>query len=121
MIRVSVLYQNAEDKKFDMAYYINKHMPMVKQKLGSGVQTRRRGPRIGWCTTRIKARVRCHGALGFRLCGRISKGIWASRRCHHGRHSKLHGYSAGHSAQRSENVGCGGLAQGRTDAPPKSP
>ncbi|SRR6266851_3571556 len=35
MIRVSVLYQNAEDKKFDMAYYINKHMPMVKQKLGS--------------------------------------------------------------------------------------
>ena len=35
MIRVSVLYQNAEDKKFDMAYYINKHMPMVKQKLGA--------------------------------------------------------------------------------------
>jgi len=35
MIRGSVLYQNAEDKKFDMAYYINKHMPMVKQKLGS--------------------------------------------------------------------------------------
>ena len=37
MIRVSVLYQNAEDKKFDMAYYINKHMPMVKQKLGSAI------------------------------------------------------------------------------------
>ncbi|PYN71457.1 MAG: EthD family reductase [Betaproteobacteria bacterium] len=35
MIKVSVLYQNAEDKKFDMAYYCNKHIPMVKKKLGS--------------------------------------------------------------------------------------
>jgi uncharacterized protein (TIGR02118 family) len=35
MIRVNVLYQNAEGKKFDMAYYCNKHIPMVKQKLGA--------------------------------------------------------------------------------------
>lgn len=34
MIRVSVVYQNAEGKKFDMSYYCTKHMPMVKQKLG---------------------------------------------------------------------------------------
>ena len=35
MIKVSVLYENAEGKKFDMAYYTGKHIPMVKQKLGA--------------------------------------------------------------------------------------
>lgn len=35
MIKISVLYPNAEGKKFDMAYYCGKHIPMVKQKLGS--------------------------------------------------------------------------------------
>jgi uncharacterized protein (TIGR02118 family) len=42
MIRVSVVYQNAEGKKFDMSYYCTKHMPMVKQKPRLRVQTRRR-------------------------------------------------------------------------------
>ncbi len=35
MIRVSVLYGNTEGKKFDMGYYVDKHMPMVRQKLGA--------------------------------------------------------------------------------------
>jgi len=35
MIKVSVIYANTEGKKFDMAYYCNKHIPMVKQKLGA--------------------------------------------------------------------------------------
>jgi len=35
MIKVSVLYENTEGKKFDMAYYCTKHIPMVKQKLGA--------------------------------------------------------------------------------------
>lgn len=35
MIKVSVLYLNAEGKKFDMGYYCNKHIPMVQQKLGA--------------------------------------------------------------------------------------
>ena len=35
MIRVTVLYPNAEGSKFDMQYYCNKHIPMVKQKLGA--------------------------------------------------------------------------------------
>jgi uncharacterized protein (TIGR02118 family) len=33
MIKVSVLYPNAADATFDMAYYLNSHMPMVKRKL----------------------------------------------------------------------------------------
>ena len=35
MIKVSVLYPNAAGCKFDMNYYLNQHMPMVQQKLGS--------------------------------------------------------------------------------------
>ena len=35
MIKVTVLYENTEGKKFDMAYYCDKHIPMVKQKLGA--------------------------------------------------------------------------------------
>ena len=35
MIKVSVLYPSAAGCKFDMNYYLNQHMPMVQQKLGS--------------------------------------------------------------------------------------
>jgi uncharacterized protein (TIGR02118 family) len=34
MIKVSVLYPNSADAKFDMAYYTSKHMPMVQRKCG---------------------------------------------------------------------------------------
>ncbi len=30
MIKVTVLYASGEGKKFDMDYYVNKHIPMVK-------------------------------------------------------------------------------------------
>jgi uncharacterized protein (TIGR02118 family) len=35
MIKVSVFYPNGTNNKFDMNYYLTKHIPMVKQKLGS--------------------------------------------------------------------------------------
>ncbi len=34
MIKVSVLYPNSDGCKFDVDYYCNKHMPMVKDLLG---------------------------------------------------------------------------------------
>lgn len=34
MIKVSVLYPNDDGSKFDMEYYLEKHMPMVQEKLG---------------------------------------------------------------------------------------
>jgi uncharacterized protein (TIGR02118 family) len=37
MIRVSVLYPNGEGKKFDEDYYVNKHMTMVADKLGTAM------------------------------------------------------------------------------------
>src|SRR5215469_1609450 len=35
MIKVSVLYPNGANSNFDMNYYLTKHIPMVKEKLGT--------------------------------------------------------------------------------------
>jgi uncharacterized protein (TIGR02118 family) len=35
MVKVSGLYPNDEGKTFDMTYYCDKHVPMVRQLLGS--------------------------------------------------------------------------------------
>ena len=34
MIKVSVMYPNTEGARFDHAYYKDKHMPMLKQRMG---------------------------------------------------------------------------------------
>ena len=38
MIKVSVLYPNHEGTKFDMTYYLDHHVPMVRQLLKSRVK-----------------------------------------------------------------------------------
>lgn len=38
MIRVGVFYPHKEGKKFDMKYYLEKHMPLVKQKVGAAMK-----------------------------------------------------------------------------------
>ena len=35
MVKVSVLYPNDQGNSFDMTYYCDKHVPMVRQLLGS--------------------------------------------------------------------------------------
>jgi uncharacterized protein (TIGR02118 family) len=35
MIKVSVFYTNQPGAKFDLDYYCNKHIPLVRQKLGA--------------------------------------------------------------------------------------
>jgi uncharacterized protein (TIGR02118 family) len=35
MIKVSVLYPYQNGARFDMGYYLDKHIPMVRQKLGA--------------------------------------------------------------------------------------
>jgi hypothetical protein len=37
MVKVSVLYPNREDTKFEMTYYLNHCIPMVRRLLGSVV------------------------------------------------------------------------------------
>ena len=38
MIKVSVMYPNNEGSTFDMTYYCETHMPMVRQKLGAALK-----------------------------------------------------------------------------------
>lgn len=38
MIKVSVLYPNNGSSRFDMTYYVEKHVPMVKAKLGAALR-----------------------------------------------------------------------------------
>ena len=38
MIRLTIMYPNAEDARFDMEYYQNKHIAMVKEKCGGAVK-----------------------------------------------------------------------------------
>jgi uncharacterized protein (TIGR02118 family) len=38
MIKVSVLYPNSAGAKFDMNYYVSKHLPMVQKKLGTALK-----------------------------------------------------------------------------------
>jgi len=38
MIKVSVRYPNGEGNKFDMTYYLDHHMPMVRRLLGSALK-----------------------------------------------------------------------------------
>jgi len=39
MIKVSVMYPNGPDARFDEAYYRDRHMPMVKQLMGEYCQS----------------------------------------------------------------------------------
>jgi uncharacterized protein (TIGR02118 family) len=39
MIKVSVLYPHSGSASFDMNYYLAKHMPMVKEKLGAACKS----------------------------------------------------------------------------------
>jgi len=38
MVKVSVFYPNGEGKKFDMEYYLSKHIPMLQQKFGDALK-----------------------------------------------------------------------------------
>jgi uncharacterized protein (TIGR02118 family) len=38
MIKVSVLYPNTSGVRFDMAYYLDRHMPMVRDLMGNALK-----------------------------------------------------------------------------------
>lgn len=39
MIKVGVFYPNNAGSKFDMKYYLEKHIPLVRQKIGSALKS----------------------------------------------------------------------------------
>jgi hypothetical protein len=82
MIKVSVLYPNAAGTKFDMAYYLNHHIPMVLRLVGSALKE------VSVCHDRSPS---------VRLCGSISEELRQTCAGNHGRHPKVHELSAAYS------------------------
>ena len=62
MIRVGVYYPHKEGKKFDMKYYLEKHIPMVQQKIGPALKkvTVDQGVAGGTPGAAMTYRVICH-------------------------------------------------------------
>ena len=65
MIQVSVLYPNGEGSKFDISYYCNQHIPMVKRLLGSALKGVSVQQGIGGMTPGSKASYLAMGHLQF--------------------------------------------------------
>jgi len=97
MIKVSVMYPNKEGARFDHQYYRDKHMPLVKTRMGDA----------------CKYYTVDKGLAGRRsrnLCGnvphllRLGRGVpdrlRTARQGDHGRHSKLYRHKPGDPDQR---------------------
>jgi len=71
MVKLSVMYPNQEGTNLDMTYYCNRHIPMVRQLLGSTLK--------GFCRTRdfrrggrVARSLPCDGAPLVRFTGSFS-------------------------------------------------
>ena len=102
MIKVSVLYPNREGTKFDIAYYLNHHIPMVRQLLGSalegvsvehGISGEEPGSPAPYVTT-------CH--LMFDFSSSLSNELRLARAGDHRRHPEVHELRATHSDRGSQ-------------------
>ena len=96
MIKVSLFYPNREGTKFDTAYYVNHHIPMVRQLLGSaldgvsvehGISGEEPGSPAPYVTT-------CHLLFDSVQAYQTSFGPHAGD---HRRHPEVHGLPATHS------------------------
>ena len=92
MIKVSVMYPYAAGARFDHAYYRDKHMPMVKQRLGAAclyytVDKGIAGGAPALILSRSQVRLRLHFYRSFQAARDPCAGD-------HGRHRQLHGYTA---------------------------
>jgi uncharacterized protein (TIGR02118 family) len=65
MTKVSVLYPNGEGKKFDMEYYVNKHMPLVASLLGDVLKTSTIEKGLGGAAPGSTAPYACMGNMYF--------------------------------------------------------
>ena len=99
MVKVSVLYPNTADCKFDMAYYLSKHMPMVRQKLGPACKSMAVEEGIAGGAPGSPATYVAMGHLYFEFDRRISGGFRSARAGNSRRHSQLHQHPTDHPDQ----------------------
>jgi len=65
MIKVSVLYPASASSTFDIAYYANKHIPMVRSKLGAALRGASVDKGLGGAAPGSAAPYHCMGHLLF--------------------------------------------------------
>ena len=99
MIKVSVMYPNTPGARFDHAYYRDKHMPLVKTRMGDAckfytVDKGMAGGAPGAPATYVGM---CH--IYCELGRSLSGWLWASCQGDHGRHPKLYRPVSGHPDQ----------------------
>jgi uncharacterized protein (TIGR02118 family) len=104
MIKVSVLYPNNTNIKFDMHYYLARHIPMVKQKLGSACKKVAVEEGIAGGASGASATYFAMAHLAFDSVDTLKSRVWSARRSDHGRHPELHQCATGRADQRSENA-----------------
>ena len=101
MIKVSVMYPNTPGARFDHEYYRDKHMPLVKARLGDGckfytVDKGLAGGAPGAPATYVGM---CH--IYADSVEAFQKGFGPHATGDHGRHSELHRPESGDTDQRS--------------------
>jgi hypothetical protein len=118
MIKVGVFYPSTPGARFDMKYYLEKHIPMVKQKIGPALKNVavEQGVAGGQPGAPITYSVIAPSVL--RLGRRVSKHVRAKRASDSGRCAELHGHPADRTNQRSEDVGSGPAIYALTSATP---
>ena len=104
MVKVSVFYPNSAGCKFDMNYYLTKHMPMVQQKLGAACKSIAVEQGLAGGAPGAPATYVAMGHLYFDFDRRLSGGVRPACADDPRRHPELHQHAADHPDQRSEGL-----------------
>ncbi len=101
MIKVSVMYPNKEGARFDHAYYRDKHMPLVKAKMGDACRFYTVDKGLAGGAPGAPADLCGHVPHLLRLGRNLPGRHGAAHEGDHGRHPQLHRHRAGDADQRS--------------------
>jgi uncharacterized protein (TIGR02118 family) len=104
MIKVSVFYPNEEGKKFDMEYYLDKHIPMVREKCGTACRDVAVDQGLGCPEPGSRPVYFAMGHPVFRLRRSISHCVWTSCGGNIGGYPQLHRHSADNPDKRCEGL-----------------
>jgi uncharacterized protein (TIGR02118 family) len=104
VIKVSVLYPNTAGARFDMAYYVNRHMPMVSEKLGAALEGMNVEEGLSGVEPGSPPAYLALWSSAARFGRGISGRLRAARAGHPQRRAELHEHAADGANQPSTNV-----------------
>jgi uncharacterized protein (TIGR02118 family) len=104
MIKVTVVYPNTSGSYFDIGYYCDTHIPLVRRLLGPALEGVAVEHGIGGATPGSPAPYLAIGQLQFDSVEAFQSAFWAARAGNHERCSQLHQYPARPPNQRSKVV-----------------